>query len=28
MDAMFTDYFFETNPVSHDLYFYGVKRQP
>jgi hypothetical protein len=28
MDAMFTDYFFETNSVSHDLYFYGVKRQP
>jgi hypothetical protein len=28
LDEMFTDYFFEYNPVSCDLYFYGVKRQP
>ena len=28
LDTMFTEYFFETNAVSHDLYFYGVKRQP
>jgi hypothetical protein len=28
LDTMFSHYFFQTNPVSHDLYFYGVKRQP
>lgn len=26
LDEMFTDYSFEYNPVSCDLYFYGVKR--
>jgi hypothetical protein len=26
LDSMFESYFFEYNPVSFDLYFYGVKR--
>jgi pterin-4a-carbinolamine dehydratase len=26
LDAMFSDYFFEYNPASCDLYFFGVKR--
>ena len=26
LDEMFSDYFFEYNPVSCDLYFWGVKR--
>jgi hypothetical protein len=26
LDDMFSDYFFEYNPVSCDLYFFGVKR--
>lgn len=26
LDAMFKEYFFETNEASHDIYFLGVKR--